>query len=358
MSRAQSQKGGAGSQQIQVAGNLILGITEERATEIAAEQARLAINEFAAEGIITAKRRVENFDEKLVNELSRRDLLDAFSDPAFQILLRKAQVAAATTSDDADHELLSKLLAERALHPTKTMHLIITRSAEVIEYLDQDALLGVTLLFFVYGIIPSWPDPKEALAQWDNMASALTCRPLPTGVGWLNRLSILNAINYQSGFSRINWDIIIFENRPGYVTQGLLAEEAEVIAARLRAIDPELESLVVPHAFSPGRSRVNIGHSSLLIESLRADLEGSGKLPELEQILKDARVDISENGAIENMFNYIKSDLPHLDAIRTWANDLKGIIQLTPVGRAIGYSNGRRFIPLDGLGSLEDVIGS
>src|ERR1022692_3382833 len=127
MSRRQRQQAGTGSQQIQVAGDLVLGVTEERAVEIAKEQSHIAIQEFTVEAVAEANARMEKFSEKVVGDLSAAGLLAAFADPAFQILLRKAQLHAAATSEAADHELLSKLLTERAGKSSKPIHVVVTR---------------------------------------------------------------------------------------------------------------------------------------------------------------------------------------------------------------------------------------
>src|SRR5437899_1686387 len=133
MTSRQRQKSGSGSQQIQVAGDLIVGVNEERAAQIAREQARFVIAEFSAEADHIATERVDSFDARLIGELSGRGLLQVFSDPAFQILLRKTQLHAAATGDDTDHEILSKLLAERAEQPDRPIHMVVTRAVEVIE---------------------------------------------------------------------------------------------------------------------------------------------------------------------------------------------------------------------------------
>ena len=80
ISRTQRQRGGARSQQIQVARDLVLGINEERATEIAREQSLIAIREFTAEGAIEASARIEKFDEKVVDDLAARGLPRPFQD--------------------------------------------------------------------------------------------------------------------------------------------------------------------------------------------------------------------------------------------------------------------------------------
>jgi hypothetical protein len=333
-------------------------VSEDRAAEIAREQANIAIREFSAEADSIATSRIGHLDQMVVHELSKQGLLQAFSDPAFLILLRKAQLQAASTSDDNDHELLSKLLVERAQQPIKPMHLMITRSVELIEYLDHEALIGMTVLFFMFIILPAGPEPKTALKGLDDLAANLLDGPLPPGMNWLNRLDVLGCIHYQPGFAMKSWDVTLFTSRPGYVTEGILPDDFDGVASRLAAIHPELASLLVPHPFLPGRMRINTGSSAQLIGQMGESLRQLGKTKDFEAILMDSRVDEANNDAIANMFKFIESDLTHLQAMRAWWNNIKGIIQPTPVGLTVGYSNARRFDQLDGLGSLAAIIGT
>src|SRR5258708_26694811 len=106
MSRSQRQQAGVGSQQIQVAGNLVFGVTEERAVEIAREQSRIAAQEFTVEAVAEANARIENFREKEVSDLFASGLLTAFADPAFHIFLRHTPLHSASSSDAPDHEVV------------------------------------------------------------------------------------------------------------------------------------------------------------------------------------------------------------------------------------------------------------
>ncbi len=94
----------------------------------------------------------------------------------------------------------------------------------------------------------------------------------------------------------------------------------------------------------------------MLLDTLRQPMQELGKLQDLEAILKDAKVDTTDNDAIASMTRYVESELPHLQVVRSWFNDVKGHIWLTSVGFAIAYSNARRFDDLDGLGSLADNL--
>lgn len=385
MTRAQHQKSGAGSQQIQVAGDLVLGVTEQRATEIAREQSRIAIQEFTAEAAAEASARMERLDEKVVNDLSARGLLTAFSDPGFQILLRKTQLHAAATSEDSDHELLSKLLSERAGKSSKPMHMVITRAVEVVEHIDPEALIGIMFLWLAVSVGPADGDPKAGLTVMDGLVSKLLAGgELPVGSGWLQRLDLMDCIHYRpSGFQRMNkWQDIVIRERPGYVCEGIEAGDVDAMRVKLNRVVQNLGAIVVEHPFLPGRSRVNALNSSQMFKLFEGPLEmirqvkeqlprealqrfpvlqmidTLGAKDELQALLIEAKLDTVSAEATGNMLKYVESDLPNLQKLRSWWDDLDGVFEITPVGIAIAFSNAKRFDELQGLSSLPEMIGA
>jgi hypothetical protein len=358
MTSEQTQKAGPGSRQIQVAGDYVVveGLTEERAVAIAREQAQIAIAEYTKEAEGVARERIESFVEEIIRELTELGSLDVLADPAFQILLRKAELEAAVTPDRADYEMLAKLLGERAKEPSKPMHLAITRAVQVIEYLDQQALTGLTSIFY-FTILPASPDPLEAMEALDNLAAKLVSGPLPTGNGWLSRLDVLDCIHYEPSIgSTRSWDMTLMQSMPGYISQGILPEDVEGISTRLLALGPSLPALIVPHVFLPNRWRVNTSKAERLIESMSGTFQASDDLEEFKKIIEDARVDQIDNDAIAAMIAHVETNLPNLQSARTWWGQVQGLVQLTPVGVAVSYSNARRFDSLEGLGPLSALI--
>lgn len=89
----QLQKAGKDSQQIQI-GNVTInsGITEERARAVFNEMIPQALADYTKEAQKIATERVNKLEEKIMPQIDKVEgLLPAFADPAFQILLRKAQ---------------------------------------------------------------------------------------------------------------------------------------------------------------------------------------------------------------------------------------------------------------------------
>jgi hypothetical protein len=358
MTSGQTQRSGRGSQQVQVAGDYVViqGLTEERGVAIAREQAQIAVSEYSKEAEGIARNRIDKFVKEVIGELTGLGSLDVLADPAFLVLLRKAELEAAATADQADYEMLAKLLGERAKESSKPMHLAITRGVQVIEYLDQESLTGLTSIFY-FTILPGSPDPLEGLAHLDSLAANLVSGPLPTGSAWLSRLDVLDCIHYSPGIgSARSWDQILMQSMPGYISQGIPAEDVEGVSTRLLALDPSLPALIVPHVFLPGRQRINASRAARVIEDIEDILQDPNDLEELEKILADARVDQIDNSAIAVAIAHVETNLPYLNSARGWWSKVPGIIQLTPVGIAVAYSNARRFDDLEGLGTLGDLI--
>jgi hypothetical protein len=87
-----------------------------------------------------------------------------------------------------------------------------------------------------------------------------------------------------------------------------------------------------------------------------AAIESIGKLDELKVVLTECHIDTPNPGAVSNMLEYIKSNLPNLELIREWWDVIQGTVTITPLGAAIAYSNAKRFDPLYGLGSLSSML--
>jgi len=381
--KRQQQQAGAGSNQYQVEGPLVV-IDKAAASEIAnALGAMVAAQEFTAQASETADERINRFDEKIIGEFSEKDLLKTFADPQFQILLRKTQLHAASTGEDSDHDLLTKLLAERAQEPSRPMHSVVTRAVEVVEHIDPAALRGMTFLWFAGTIGPHSPDPKAGLLAIDGLVAKLADGDLPTGTAWLQRLDMLNCIHYTPpGFqTMMKWHEIVLSSRPGYACEGIQAADVATVRFRLMSVAPNLGPLVVKHPFLSGCYRIDARSSTQLIETLTPGLqqlrqardqipraalnplgdppplEKLGSIEELQAVLTEVRMDTVNAKAKANFIEFIESELPNLQTMRSWWDGLPGAITLVPVGIAVAYSNAKRYDELGGLGSLSDMIG-
>jgi hypothetical protein len=276
--------------------------------------------------------------------------------------------------------------AERAEKPSKPMHMVVSRAVEVVEQIDPASLAGMTLLWFVSSIGPSSGDPKEGLSVLDGLVGRLCDGYFPDGVGWLHRLDLLSCIHYRPPglHSMKKWQQFAFEMRPGYVSVGVSPGEEEEIRSRLNEVLPGLASMLVEHPFLPGQFRINTARSDDLLKALEPmlgtiqrsraipglirDAQGMPlppqALPEkfgdsevLRAVLAAAKVDVISNEAAARMGEYVDSSLPNLRKLRPWWDGLPGLVEITPLGTAIAYSNAKRYDDLIGLGSLPEMLG-
>ena len=175
----QVQKAGENSQQIQAGtiniyqGNIYQGITEQRAREICFEMAKKALEECATEADETANRRINEFAGILVPRIQKIEAdFNSFSDPAFQILLKKAQLTAACTERNDDYKILSELLVRRVKNKSNIKKkAIITKAVEILDQIDDDSLLALSVFLTMDSFIPTSGSISKGLkviCQVDN----------------------------------------------------------------------------------------------------------------------------------------------------------------------------------------------
>lgn len=96
----QQQKAGDNSTQIMVAGDLNTGITEQQARDICRAECAIALQNWAFQAGAFAEARIQKLEDKVLPKMLSYDKnLSIFGDPGFQILLRKAQIAAASLKE-------------------------------------------------------------------------------------------------------------------------------------------------------------------------------------------------------------------------------------------------------------------
>ena len=193
-----SQKAGDGAVQTQVKNLTIInnGITEERVREICQAQIPQILKEYTAEATQTATRRIEQFENKLIRRVNHvEEMLPAFSDPAFQILLKKAQIQAVATEREKDYDLLTELLVCHVQKGNDRRNRAgINKAIEVIDNIDNEALCGLTLAFCIVTFVPNENDIDNGLSRLNNLYEKLQYVSLPHGNQWLDHLDILGTI--------------------------------------------------------------------------------------------------------------------------------------------------------------------
>ena len=93
---------------------IVQGIDEAQARSIWKEEYAIACQEWTKEAQRIAMERVQQLEEKVISKMLNYDKsLSFFADPAFQFLIRKAQITAASTERVADYDMLADLILHR-----------------------------------------------------------------------------------------------------------------------------------------------------------------------------------------------------------------------------------------------------
>jgi len=154
----QKQEAGENATAVQVEnGNVTInkGISIAQMSEILLELQRLFVA-FTADAQETAEKRINKLREEMLDKFSQPEQAnpEAFKDPDFQFLYRRAQEYYARDGNEITSDLLVELLAERSKIPKRDrMALILNEATEKVAKLtDEDvAILSLAFLFYQTG---------------------------------------------------------------------------------------------------------------------------------------------------------------------------------------------------------------
>lgn len=193
----QHQKAGDNSMQIMVAGNFNTGITESQARDICKAECAIALQNWAFQAGAYAEARIQKLEDRVVPKMLAHDnQLRIFGDPAFQILLRKAQISAASTERDNDYEMLSDLLLHRAeQNDNRTRRLGISKAIEIVDQVDDLALIALSVVYAISKYIPVSNRLSEGLNVLNDLfMKIIDGRHLPSDPYWIDHLDLLAAV--------------------------------------------------------------------------------------------------------------------------------------------------------------------
>lgn len=349
MTGRQQQRGGEGSQQVQIAGDLVIveGVTEERAGEIAEARARQVLAEYTSEAAPTARARVDAFDGRLVAHLAELGLLPALGDPSMQILLHKAQIGAASTGREDDYDLLARLMSERAQNSERRHKASIERAVEIVDRVDDRALMGLTAAWFVSQFWPVSGLVGPGIDALERLFSMLPVDELPAGHDWLDHLDILDAIRLSSGLVGMKkWSAYWGERLAGYVAPGLEPAAADTAIADIKA-EFNLSLPFVEHELRPGFVRLPFVNETSLRDALvQADDVDPGQIETIiERSRSKGTLGQQHADAVAALAQQM-ADRATLRQVGAWWDEVGGSsasFQVTGVGSALARSNARRF---------------
>jgi hypothetical protein len=335
----QSQSSGDNSTQVQAAGDVFVGISEQRAREIAQETARQVIDVYADEGVRLIQDRILKLDDRVIAALIREGRLEVFGDPGFQRSYRKAQEGAAVSENESDYDLLAALLSDRAARgEARRTRAGIERSIEIVDQIDEDALRGLTVFQALQQYRPLAPSLTTGLDILQKLFDSLLDGPLPTGDDWLDHLDVLDAvrINQLSGLKRF---IEFYPSiMPGYLAPGMpgMGSEWPFEINGTSFVHP---GLIRPHELRPGHLRFAAPIAETIESTLKVSDEDRNTM--LAQARSALGFETVDGELVQPFFEELRKR-EALAKIENWWGQISQGISVTGVGRILARANAYR----------------
>ena len=357
MNGKQSQKAGDNSQQMQVENIIVNGISEERVREICHEVADRAIADNTHEANDVATKKIERFVDLLLPRIQRiENNYQSFSDPAFQVLLRKAQLTAACTEREDDYKLLSELLVHRIKNKSNIKKKAsISKAVEIIDQIDDDSLCGLTLFHAMSSFVPVTGEITEGVSVLADLYSKLNPDCLPTDNSWIDNLSILGAAT-TIHFSEVKkFEDYLSSRLDGYVCVGIKKDSPEYSIALEKLSLYKLEQMIGNNELLDGYVRLLVAYKSQIhTPHFFSNELIDGKMQQVEQQLSDVQKqclsDIfdmysKDQNLKKKVIATFKQSLNSFDSIKkvcTWWNSINLDVDLTSIGKIIAHANAKR----------------
>ena len=362
MDTKQMQKAGDNANQVQANTVYILnGISEERVREICSEIALQAIKENSHEANDIALKRIDNLTNLMLPRLqSIEQTFESFSDPSFQILIRKAQITAASSDREGDYKILTELLVHRINNKKNIKKKAsISKAIEIIDQIDNDSLAALTMVHAIDCFFPVTGNISEGIQVLSDLYEKIGYSDLPTDNLWIDNLSILGCISVATFFKPNNLEDQFCNSLDGYTCVGIKKGDSKYAeACTLLATHDINGNILVDHELNDGYVRLNIVQRQQinnLIYSKTIIVDG---LPKIEQ----TKITQNQKNCLENIFGlyskdnvlakkvneeFIKLLRSHkaIESIIDWKNKIGTAFNLTSVGKVIAHANAKKIDP-------------
>lgn len=336
----------------------ILGIDEKRAREVFQEMNLQLKDKYSEEAMKIAQIRIDEFENRLMPKMEDLEgALEVFADPSFQLLLVEAQKTAAATERPVDYELLSELLVHRfQKRKNRVARAGISRAVKIVDEIDDDALLGLTVFHSINSFLPLTGDIFQGLDVLNELFGKVLYGSLPLGRGWLDHLDILDAVRLSPIGTLKKIEDYYPEQLYGYVDVGI-KKNSENFDRAMSIIEANKlpKDIIIEHALNPEFVRVPISN--------RQHIESLVLTKQLFQqgffIPKSIALSDSQKKAINTIYDLYSQDIniknentrlfiehwderANLNTLKKWWNSINIGAEVTSVGRVLAHSNAQR----------------
>lgn len=362
----QSQKAGDGSNLIQAGtvavNNTFVGITEQRAREIFADEMAKMAKCLAVEAQdVATKRMLDLLSDFMVRVKKCEKDLSSFRDPSFLQNLRVAQESAAVSERKEDIETLSELLLARMKNGLKrTTKTGIRKAMEIVPEIEASELMALSVFLFytqynlksVYGI-----NSTQYLVALNNSFSRLLTTELPQGKNWLRHLAILDAVIINPAEHFVPIEDYYAQKTNGIICVGIAKGSPEYVKAIAELnVHGLADGGLVDNDLMPGYVRLPIVDlHDLSVLPVRVKIQNtpayfSANLSvqvqeDLKKIIGVYDKDQTKLRQVKQKFVEKMAEYKSVMQVKEWLAKVGHSFELTSVGEALAYVNARRCMP-------------
>jgi hypothetical protein len=355
---SQEQSAGAESQLLQAGRDIIVsGLSAADVVEITRREVARVVEELTLSAKTVAEERVQALGNRILERFAATpEHLSAFGDPDFQFSLNDAGRSAASNDDVHTEDLLVDLLANRAeAGNTSRVRLATSQAIRAADKLSVETLNGLTALWSLSFLTATAPDNVAAhAASARNVAEAVAALPLPDGLNWLQEAEALNLVRGYGGglLTRRPYREMYQERAAAHLVQGISQEQLNEFFEASGDELPDLAGKVVPHPLKPGHLKLHGENREQFLE-LFGDTASS--VPRLEELIGLNGFGGRDAEAIRQ-WNALLDQSPAVAVVETWWNAAP-YVDLTLVGRVIGFVNAKRHIGFEGAQTVAEFLG-
>lgn len=302
------------------------------------------------------KKRLSSFKDEPYRVFGEQlRLFDSLREPSCVASLGAATNVAARTSAASDYQMLAELLVKRFESPSDR-HIAtgITKAIEIVEFLTDEELAGLTTLYAARAFTPTSGNIKIGIESLAGLFDALPLDHLPSGQDWIDDLDILGAARFSSIASLVPYLEFQFSQLEGYTVCGVKAGSDEETDALDKLSGAGLSAeLLVEHELNPGYKRLSLRYidnfENLTLYSpsdLSVPSEGlnDGQI-EVFRYVCNLSQDHSHDEVIKENLKKEMLRYPSLATLIDWWDSIRLAPRLTSVGRCLANANARRLKP-------------
>ena len=251
--------------------------------------------------------------------------------------------------------MLAELLVKRFESPSDR-HIAtgITKAIEIVEFLTDEELAGLTTLHAARAFTPTSGNIKIGIESLAGLFDALPLDHLPSGQDWIDDLDILGAARFSSIASLVPYLEFQFSQLEGYTVCGVKAGSGEEADALDKLSGAGLSAeLLVEHELNPGYKRLPLRDIDNF-ENLTLYSPSDPSVP--SEGLNDGQIEVfryvcnlsQDHSHDEVIKENLKKEMlrhPSLATLIDWWDSIRLAPRLTSVGRCLANANVRRLKP-------------